>query len=123
MKLVLCDWDGNRGGAGVEEEGIGCHRLYLCSPPAHSVVSLSILLSPCSSSHLRLHSVVSLFILLSYREAANARGGIRTKAVDFQKVVVTGIIFHGRYHRRLFNKVCWICPSGIRSGNNHWANV
>ena len=65
MKLVLCDWDGNRGGAGVEEEGIGCHRLYLCSPPAHSVVSLSILLSLCPFCCLPVHPVISVSTLLS----------------------------------------------------------
>ena len=84
-----------------------------CCLPVHSVVSLSILLSPYPFSHLPVHSVVSLSILLFYREEAKARGRIRTEVVNFRSVVFTGIVFHGRYHRSLFNKVCLICPSDV----------
>ena len=101
--------------------------LLSCSPfcclALQSVVSLSILLPPCSFCHLALYSIFSLFILLSYRETAKTKGGILTKAVNVQSVVFIGILVHGQHYWFLFNKVCWICPSDIRSENNHWANV
>ena len=131
MQFVLCDWYGDRGGVdGLVEVGGGggCYNHQsvfvvslsfplsgspFCCFPVHSVVSLSILLAPYPFSYLPVHSVVSLSILLFYREEAKVRGRIRTEVVNFWSVVFTGIVFHGRYHRSIFNKVCLICPSDV----------
>ena len=95
--------------------------LFYCLP-VHSVVSLFILLSRCSFYCLPVHSVVSLSTLLSYRGEAKTRGRSRTEAFNFWSVVFAGIVFHGRYHRSLFNKVCLICPSDELFKKNHEPN-
>ena len=79
-----------------------------------------ILLSPYPFSYLPVYFVVSLSILLSpcpfccfTEKRLETRGRIRTEVVNFRSVVFTGIVFHGRYHGSLFNKVCLICPSDV----------
>ena len=109
--------------------------LFYCLP-VHSAVSLSILLSHCSFCYLAVHSIISLSILLypfplccltekrlrREVEEAKTRGRSRTEAVNFWSVVFAGIVFHGRYHRSLFNKVCLICPSDVLFKKNHEPN-